>query len=83
MQSESGSSLLLPHVCTHHVHPTGILILFLLYSEIFLMHQPHHNIFHDVLLISAGAFTELDHDATKNVIGAQSATPQPLVVHVL
>jgi hypothetical protein len=73
-------SWLLPHVCTHSVHMTEILIIFLLYSDIFSMHQPHHSVFPDALIISAGAFTKLDHDATKNVIGAQSTTPRPFVV---
>jgi hypothetical protein len=82
-QPRSHPSWLLPHICTHSVHMTEILILFILYSDIFLMHRPNHSVFPDVLIISAGAFTKLDHDATRNVIGAQSATPQPFVVQVL
>jgi hypothetical protein len=45
MQSESDSSWLLPHVCTHPVHTTGVQIVFLLYSGIILMHrllEPSH-----------------------------------------
>jgi hypothetical protein len=82
-QPGSDPSWLLPHVCTHSVHVTEILILFLLYSDIFSMHQSHHSVFSDALIISIGAFTKLDHDTTRNMIGAQSATPQPLVVQVL
>jgi hypothetical protein len=74
-QPGSHPSWLLPCVYTHSVHTTEILILFLLYSDIFSMHRPHLNVFLDVLIISPGAFTELDHNATRNVIGAQSATP--------
>jgi hypothetical protein len=62
---------------------TEILILFLLYSEILLMHLSLHIVFPDVLGVSKGVFTELDHDATMNVIGAQSATPRPFAVQVL
>jgi hypothetical protein len=83
MQPGSYPSKLMPRVYTHSVHTTKILILFLLYSDIFSMHQPHRSMFSNALIISAGAFTKLDHDATRNVIGAQSATPQPLVVQVL
>jgi hypothetical protein len=68
-------SWLLPRVCTHSVHTTEILIIFLLYYDIFLMHRLHRSVFPDVLIISAGVFTELDHDTTWNVIGTQSATP--------
>jgi hypothetical protein len=76
-------SWLLPHVCMHSMHTTEILILILWYCDIFSMHRPHRSVFLDALIISAGVFTKLDHDATRNVIGAQSATPQPLVVQVL
>jgi hypothetical protein len=82
-QLGSGPSWLLPHVYTHFVHMTEILILFLLYSGIFSIHRPHRSVFPDALIISAGAFTKLDHDVTRNVIGTQSATPQPFVVQVL
>jgi hypothetical protein len=82
-QPGSDPSWLLPHVCTHSLHTTEILILFLLYYHIFSMHRPHRSVFPDVLIISAGAFIELDHDTTKNVIGAQSATPRPFIVQVL
>jgi hypothetical protein len=82
-QPGSDPSWLLPHVCTNSVHMTEILILFFLYSDIFSMHRPHRSVFPNALIISAGAFTKLDHDTTKNVIGAQSATPQPFVVQVL
>jgi hypothetical protein len=57
----------LPRVHTYSVHMTRFSIL-LLYSEIFLMHQPHWSVFPDVLIISSGAFTELGHDTTRNVI---------------
>jgi hypothetical protein len=82
-QPGSDPSWLLPHVCTHSVHMTEILILFLLYSDIFSIHQPHRSVFLDALIISIGAFTKLDHDANRNVIGTQSATPQPFIVQVL
>jgi hypothetical protein len=82
-QLGSDPSWLLPHVCMHSVHMTEILILFLLYSDIFSMHQPHRSVFPDALIISTRAFTKLDHDATRNVIDTQSATPQPFVVQVL
>jgi hypothetical protein len=74
-QPGSDPSWLLPHVCTHSVHMTEILILFLLYSDIFSMHRPHCSMFPDALIIYVGAFTKLDHDATRNVIGTQSTTP--------
>jgi hypothetical protein len=83
MQPGSDPSRLLPRVCTHFVHTTEILILFLLYSDIFSMHRPHHRVFPDALIIFARAFTKLDHDATRNVISAQSVTPQPLIVQGL
>jgi hypothetical protein len=60
-QPGSQPSWLLPRVCTHSVHMTEILILFLLYSDIFSMHQPHLSVFLDVLIISPGVFIELDH----------------------
>jgi hypothetical protein len=69
-QPGSDPSWLLPCVCMHSVHMTEMLILFLLYYDIFSMHQPHHSMFHDVLIISTGAFTELDHNTTTNVIDA-------------
>jgi hypothetical protein len=75
MQPGSNSSWLLPCACTHSVHMTEILILFLLYSEIFLMHQALHIMFPDVVSVYAGVFAELDHDATRNMIDAQSTTP--------
>jgi hypothetical protein len=68
MQPGSHPSWLLPHVCTHSVHMTEILILFILYSDIISMHRPHRNVFSDVLIISARAFADFDHDATRNVI---------------
>jgi hypothetical protein len=67
-QPGSHPSWLLPHVCTHSVHMTEILNLFILYSDIFSMHQPHRSMFPDVLIISAGAFVDFGHDATRNVI---------------
>jgi hypothetical protein len=73
-QPGSHPSWLLPHVCTHSVHMIEILILFLRYYDIFSMHRPHHSMFPYAFIISTGAFTKLDHDATRNVIGAQSAT---------
>jgi hypothetical protein len=68
MQPASHPSWLLPHVCTHSMHMTEILNLFILYSGIFLVHRPHRSVFHDILIISAGAFTDFGHDATRNVI---------------
>jgi hypothetical protein len=59
---------LLPHVYTHSVHMTQILILFILYSDIFSMHRSHRSVFSDVLIISVGAFTDFGHDTTRNVI---------------
>jgi hypothetical protein len=50
------------------VHTTEILILFLRYCDIFSMHRPNHSVFPDVLIISAGAFADFDHDASRNVI---------------
>jgi hypothetical protein len=67
-QPGSHPAWLLPHVCTHSVHMTEILILFILYSYIFLMHRPHRSVFPDVLIISAGGFANFDHDATRYVI---------------
>jgi hypothetical protein len=67
-QPGSHSSWLLPHVCTHFVHVTEILILFILYSDIISMHRPHCGVFSDVLIISAGAFANFGHDATRNAI---------------
>jgi hypothetical protein len=64
----SDPSRLLPHVCTHSMHTTEILILFLLYYDIFSMHRPHHSVFPDVLIISVGAFTDFGHNTTRNVI---------------
>jgi hypothetical protein len=32
------------------------------------MHRPHRNMFSDVLIISAGAFANFGHDATRNAI---------------
>jgi hypothetical protein len=85
IETQPGSNLLclLPHVCTHAVHMTEIPILFVLYSDIFSMHRPHRSVFPDALIISVGAFTKLDHDATRNMIGTQSSTPQHFVVQVL
>jgi hypothetical protein len=70
IETQPGSypSWLLPHVCTHSVHMTEILILFILYYDIFSMHRPHRSMFSDVLIISAGAFADFGHDATRNVI---------------
>jgi hypothetical protein len=68
MHPGSDPSWLLPHVCMHSVHTTEILILFILYSDIFSMHRPHLSVFPDVLIISAGAFADFCHDATRNVI---------------
>jgi hypothetical protein len=68
MEPGSDPSWLLPHVCTHSVHMTEILILFLLYYDIFSMHQPHRSMFPAVLTISAGAFADFGHDATRNKI---------------
>jgi hypothetical protein len=67
-QPGSHPSWLLPHVCTHSVHMTEILILIILYSDIFSMHRPHHSVFSDVLIISVGAFADFGHNTTRNVI---------------
>jgi hypothetical protein len=67
-QPGSDPSKLLPHVCTHSVNTTEIIILFLLYYDIFSMHRPHRSVFPDVLSIYAGAFTDFGRDATRNVI---------------
>jgi hypothetical protein len=76
-QSGSDPSWLLPHVCTHSVHTTEILILFLQYCDIFSMHRPNHSMFPDVLIISAGAFADFGHDATRNVIVVWTAALRP------
>jgi hypothetical protein len=76
-QSESDPSWLLPRLCTHSVYTIGILILFFVYSEIFLMHHPHRSIFPDVLIISIGAFSEFDHNATRDMISVWIAALQP------
>jgi hypothetical protein len=76
-QPGSDPSWLMPHVYTHSVHTTKILILFLLYYDIFLMHRPHHSVFSDVLIISAGAFTDFGHDATRNMITVWTAALWP------
>jgi hypothetical protein len=76
-QLGSHPSWLLPHVCTHSVHMTEILILFILYSDIFSMHRPHRSVFPDVLVISGGAFADFGHDATRNVIAVWTATLWP------
>ena len=55
----SDSQWPLPRVCTCSVRMTGILVLVLLYSDIFLMHQPHYIVFPDVLCISAGALSKI------------------------
>jgi hypothetical protein len=76
-QLGSHPSWLLPHVCTHSVHMTEILILFIIYFDIFSMHQPHRSVFLDVLIISTGGFTDFGHDATKNVIVIWTAALRP------
>jgi hypothetical protein len=68
MQQGHHPPWLLPHVCTHSVHTTEILILFLQHYDIFSMHRPHHSVFPDVLIIFTGAFADFGHDATRNVI---------------
>jgi hypothetical protein len=50
------------------MYMTDILILFILYFDIFSMHRPHRSVFPDVLIISVGAFADFGHDATRNVI---------------
>jgi hypothetical protein len=76
-QPGSDPSQLLPHVCTHSVNTTEIIILFLLYYDIFSMHRPHRSVFPDVLSIYAGAFTDFGRDATRNVIAVWTATLRP------
>jgi hypothetical protein len=79
-QPGSHPSWLLPRVCTHSMHMTEILLLFLLYSDIFLMHRLHSSVFPDVLIISARAFADFGHDATRNVIGMRTASLRPSVI---
>jgi hypothetical protein len=38
--------------------------------------------FSDVLIISAGAFTNFGHDATRNVIDTRTAAPRPCLLLV-
>jgi hypothetical protein len=76
-QPGSDPSWLLPHVCTHSVHTTEILILFLRYYDNFSMHRPHRSVFPDVLIISVVAFVDFSHDATKNVIVVWTAALRP------
>jgi hypothetical protein len=76
-QPGSHPSWLLPHVCTHFVHMTEILILFILYYDIFSMHRPHRIVFPGVLITSVGAFTDFGHDAARNVIVVWTATLRP------
>jgi hypothetical protein len=76
-QPGSHSSWQRPRVYTHSVHMTEILILFILYSHIISMHRPHRSVFSDVLIISAGAFVDFGHDATRNVIAIWTTTLQP------
>jgi hypothetical protein len=75
MQPGSDPSWLLPYAYMYSVHMTMFLILVLLYSEIFLMHWPHHSVFLDVLIISIGAFAEFGHNAMRNVIDIRTAAP--------
>jgi hypothetical protein len=77
MQPGSDPSWLPPHVCTYSVHTTEILILFLRYYDIFSMHRPNRSVFPDVLIISAGAFVDFGHDATRNVIAVWIAALRP------
>jgi hypothetical protein len=67
---------------------TEILILFLLYSDIFLMHWLHCSVFTDVmfldvLIISVRAFIDFGHDATRNVIGVRTTSLRPCSVLTL
>jgi hypothetical protein len=71
MQPECHSLWLLLGVCTYFVYMT------LLYYEISLMHWS----LHIMCLVCVRTFTEIDHDATRNMIGVWYATPQPQ--HVL
>jgi hypothetical protein len=59
------------------VDMTEILILFLLYTDTFLMHQPHCSILLVVITISVGAQVEFDHEASRNVIGMRTASLRP------
>jgi hypothetical protein len=68
MRPEHHSLWLLPDICTHLVCMTVIFLIILLYCELSLMHQLLHNVFPYVLGVWEGAFTKIDHDATKNVI---------------
>jgi hypothetical protein len=60
----------------------SISFLVLVDSNVPLMHQSLHIVSPDVPSVCARAFVELDHDATRNMIGAQSATPWPFLVQV-
>jgi hypothetical protein len=74
---------LLPGVCTHPVCMTVIFLIILLCYEHYLMHQVLHNVFPDVLHVWEEAFTEIDHDATRNVISVHFAATQPFLLLAL
>jgi hypothetical protein len=65
-------------------HPacmTVILLIILLCYKVPLMHELVHNVLPDVLSVCARTFIEINHDAIRNMIGVQYATPRPW--HVL
>jgi hypothetical protein len=66
MQPECHSPWLLLSVCTYPVYMT------LLYCEISLMHRPLHIMY----LVCTKSLTEIDHDATMNMINMLYVTPR-------
>jgi hypothetical protein len=80
---EHHSPWLMPSVCTHHVCLTVIFLAILLCCEVYLMHQVLHNMFPDVLNVWEEAFTEINHDTTRNVIDVQFAATQPCILLAL
>jgi hypothetical protein len=75
VQLEHYSLWLLLSVCTYPMYMTRLC------CEISWMHRSLHIVFFDVLSGCQRAIVEIDHDATKNVIGMQYTTPWPW--HVL
>jgi hypothetical protein len=83
MQSGCHSPWLRPDLCTYPVYMTEIFLIILLCCEISLIHIPLHNVFYDVLSVYARAFVEIDHDATRNVIGMQPVVTWHFLIQVL
>jgi hypothetical protein len=42
----------------------------------------HRSMFPGVLMISTGAFTEFEHDTTRNVVGVRTTTPRECLLLV-